>query len=106
MAPGYWGVTLGELGTNGTAAAELQKLGVGSGFHLSSPECQPLTTVQQAMAFLLASCSCWTPLPALLYAWLTPFYPSGLLCPEPSPFKSSNHQNLRRWLHLEKRQLS
>lgn len=35
MVLGYWGVTLGELGTNdGAAAVELQALGVGSRSHL------------------------------------------------------------------------
>lgn len=108
MVPGYWGATLGELGTDGTAVAELQTLAPGGGRQISSegPEWQPVTTAQQPMAFFLAPCSRWTPTPALLYAWLTPLYPSGPQWPEPSPFKSSNHQNLRRWLYLEKRQLN
>lgn len=36
MVPGYWSVTLGELGTDGTAVAELQALAPGGERQISS----------------------------------------------------------------------
>lgn len=60
IVPGYWGVTWGELGTDGTAVAELQALAPGGERQISSegPEWRPVTTAQQPMAFLLDTLAC------------------------------------------------